>query len=180
MNREIRRVPTGWVHPSTSDPAVVPSVVNQTARQIAIDNLRLKAWRERGNKEDPPATDVITLAHNIRQQRLELGLHDGEAFIPLRGQTLSEARSEWDYQRELWVNGKAEGQTYGDLRTEAAFIGLNGPRPIDNPHVWWPEFEDADAYQVYETVSEGTPVSPVFDTLQAAIAWMAQETKESQ
>jgi hypothetical protein len=38
----------------------------------------------------------------------------------------------------------------------------------------WTEAE-ATAYQVYETVSEGTPVSPVFETLDALVAWLVSQ-----
>lgn len=31
------------------------------------------------------------------------------------------------------------------------------------------------AFQIYENVSEGTPVSPVFDTAEALAQWLAQE-----
>lgn len=39
---------------------------------------------------------------------------------------------------------------------------------------WTPE--EATAYQVYETVSEGTPVSPVFQTRNALIRWLTAPT----
>jgi hypothetical protein len=42
-------------------------------------------------------------------------------------------------------------------------------RPYYRPE--WPE-GSATAYQVYENVSEGTPVSPVFQTKEEVIAWL--------
>src|SRR5690606_25679196 len=35
--------------------------------------------------------------------------------------------------------------------------------------------EPATCYQVYETVSEGTPVSPVFETLDELVAWLVEK-----
>ena len=38
----------------------------------------------------------------------------------------------------------------------------------------WTEAE-ATCYQIYEDVSEGTPVSPVFETLDEMVAWLIQQ-----
>jgi len=40
------------------------------------------------------------------------------------------------------------------------------------PHYYHPKFENPVCYQVYEEVSEGTPVSPVFDTPEEVEAWL--------
>lgn len=43
-------------------------------------------------------------------------------------------------------------------------------RAYDRDRDWTPD--EATAYQVYETVSEGTPVSPVFATREDLKAWL--------
>lgn len=49
----------------------------------------------------------------------------------------------------------------------------NPPDPeYHRARVWAPE--EATAYQVYETVTEGTPVSPVFATLDELRAWLVR------
>ncbi len=49
-------------------------------------------------------------------------------------------------------------------------------RDHPNPAYYRPHYDDqATAYQVYETVSEGTPVSPVFADLESLIAWLIEQ-----
>ena len=45
-----------------------------------------------------------------------------------------------------------------------------------NPEKYMPDFgERATAYQVYESVSEGTPISPVFATKDALLDWLMND-----
>lgn len=45
-----------------------------------------------------------------------------------------------------------------------------------NPEEYMPEFgERATAYQVYENVTEGTPISPVLETKEALIDWLMND-----
>jgi hypothetical protein len=38
----------------------------------------------------------------------------------------------------------------------------------------WPK-KERTAYQLYETVSEGTPISPVFETIEALVDWCVEQ-----
>lgn len=45
-----------------------------------------------------------------------------------------------------------------------------------NPEEYMPDFGDrATAYQVYENVSEGTPISPVFETEDRLLDWLMND-----
>ena len=48
--------------------------------------------------------------------------------------------------------------------------------PSPNPECYRPVYSTAaTCYQVYETVSEGTPISPVFETENELIEWLVKE-----
>jgi len=62
-------------------------------------------------------------------------------YIPLHSYTFAEAIDDW----ERYSKDSEEDKP--------------------NPKYYRPEYEDEPvAYQIYETVSEGTPVSPIFET----------------
>jgi len=74
----------------------------------------------------------------------------GNNYIPLYDQTFAEAIKEW---RE------------------------NGSPLDEDPRLWSdcyrPGFtEEATHFQMYETVTKGTPVSPIFDSLEALGQWL--------
>lgn len=84
----------------------------------------------------------------------------GRCFIPMHDEDYQTASQEWIKNFELWQAGKH-------------------PDQVDYCKYYWeydsppdektcrPAFEsEPTCYQIYETVSEGTPVSPVFETLQ--------------
>jgi len=77
---------------------------------------------------------------------------DHRRYIPLLDSTYEEAFEDWEEY------GKADG---------------------DDPPVhaeYRPAFEqEPTAYQIYEDVTEGTPVSPVFETLNALIDWLVEQ-----
>jgi hypothetical protein len=158
MSREIRRVPPDWKHPQ----------------------------QRRGY---------------VGQCREQLN------YIPMFDKSLREAQQEWDGGAETWhaspdalhvydaefcakyaaeyphMEQPVEGElVYPDY---AAYAGPRpGPEAFDqNGHPipfrmrhWTPE--EATAYQVYETVSEGTPISPVFKTEDDLRDWLITEGYE--
>ena len=80
-------------------------------------------------------------------------------YVPLFDQTYIEAIAEWEAERTAFLNDPEE-----QARADMPFEKWHGAPPCRD--YYRPEWlvGTATAYQVYETVSEGTPVSPVFGT----------------
>lgn len=89
--------------------------------------------------------------------------------------TYREAKVEWDSNNSAWIDGTHEDLVDGTTNKgeNPSYSDWNGGPP--DPEYYrqreWAA-EEATAYQVYETVSEGTPVSPVLPTREALIAWL--------
>jgi hypothetical protein len=92
-------------------------------------------------------------------------------YQPLFDRAYEEALNEWIAGREAWnapgnEQAKAHGCTWEEWEGKA-------PDPDYYRPAWPPG--TATAYQVYETVSEGTPVSPVFETREQLIEWLCND-----
>ncbi len=73
----------------------------------------------------------------------------------------------WDYFRKTWAP-----QTDAESKC-ASFEEWDGPRPKPEDYMpEWPESERTH-YQMYENVSEGTPISPVCATPEELAHWLA-------
>src|SRR5579864_6349431 len=84
-------------------------------------------------------------------------------YKPMFDRSLEEAAAEWKSGYGAWEPAAHEGQQYWE------YAG-NPPDPeCYRPD--WPE-ETRTAWQVYETVSEGTPVSPVFLDQEEMVRWL--------
>lgn len=93
-------------------------------------------------------------------------LKDGFDYIPMYDQTLREAQAEWD-------KGKLSFTPDEDYES---FEDYEGERPTEGDHQYRPEYDKpANHVQMYENVSEGTPVSPVFKTRQELADWLVKE-----
>ncbi len=89
----------------------------------------------------------------------------------------------FDAAMDEWIKGRDEWNAPGNTR-RAEWEAEHGPCPYEewegpppDPNYYrpaWPE-GSATAFQVYETVSEGTPVSPVFATREALIEWLVND-----
>jgi hypothetical protein len=80
------------------------------------------------------------------------------------------ALQEWLREYERWKAGTHPDQD--ESNRDVAFSEWNGGPP--DPRYYRPEWRDEDAtwYQVYETVTEGTPISPPFSTQEELIEWL--------
>jgi hypothetical protein len=94
--------------------------------------------------------------------------------VPLFDEVFADAANEWLDAATAWRGG-----THADLVSGSAshadypfYWQWDGgpPDPASYRHRAWTEAE-ATHFQVYETVSEGTPVSPVLDSRDAVRAW---------
>jgi hypothetical protein len=77
---------------------------------------------------------------------------------------------EWIAEFDAFRRGEHESQK-GEFATDCRFYWEYSSPP--DPESYRPKFEtEPTAYQVYETVSEGTPTSPVFADLAAMEEWL--------
>lgn len=100
-------------------------------------------------------------------------------YIPLLDRSYGEAVRDYEYGLKLWEAGRHPSQyrfpddTSGLSFTE--WCGWEGEPP--DPRIYrqesWTE-DEATTVQLYENVSEGTPVSPVFATLDVLGGWMME------
>ena len=94
-------------------------------------------------------------------------------YRSLHDEDFETASEEWLQNCLLWKEGKHPDQIGKDRASYKYYWQLAG-NPPDPLHYrerkWTPE--EATHFQVYETVSEGTPLTPVFATKQALIDYL--------
>jgi len=102
----------------------------------------------------------------------------GRKFQPMYDEDITTKSNEWIAGLNRWMSGQHETQLKhpGEDWTQptyANFVEWEGRSPDPDYYraeAWTPE--QATCYQIYETVSEGTPVSPVFETLSEMEQWL--------
>lgn len=100
-------------------------------------------------------------------------------FIPLFDRSYDEAVRDYEYGLKQWEEGRHPSQyrfpddTAGLSYSE--WCGWEGepPDPSKYRQQSWTE-ADATHVQLYENISEGTPISPVFSTVQELGDWMSE------
>ena len=154
MGREIRRVPAGWEPPKVvRDRYVMP--------------------------ENPSLEQMAYVMVYGRTQPVE-------EYQPQNDRSLREAQAEWDQEigsfteRYNKADAVAYREAYGNLPSNEAYIKYAGERPTEGTPwaaYYRPDWTDEERthYQVYQTVSEGTPVSPTFGTLTELEDWLVRE-----
>ena len=103
---------------------------------------------------------------------------DGK-YIPLFDRSYDEAVLDYEYGSKLWEEGRHPSQLRSPDETAglsfAEWCGWEGEPP--DPRIYrresWTE-DEATTVQLYETISEGTPASPVFATPDELGAWMIE------
>jgi hypothetical protein len=89
-------------------------------------------------------------------------------YKPMYDETFDEAFEEWSKGYYLWKEGKHPDQK------DYPYQEWAGSPP--DPEYYRPVFQkEATHYEIYETVSEGTPVSPVFSSLKEMEKWLISE-----
>ncbi|HUY79035.1 MAG TPA: hypothetical protein VMV29_19835 [Ktedonobacterales bacterium] len=113
-------------------------------------------------------------------------------YRPLYDEAFDTVMVSWWQEASAWIAQVRRGETPADgwypetdeqatwaranpLRAYAEWVG-NPPDPESYRDVFTVE---PTAYQIYETVTEGTPVSPVFPTEEALVAWCQQAHPET-
>lgn len=101
--------------------------------------------------------------------------HTEVALQPMFDESYRAAKERYDAGLLRWKQGEDPGQQRRGLpKTEAEYRDYHGgPGDRNYYRPDWPE-ESRTAYQVYETVTEGTPISPVFADREDLIAWLGQ------
>lgn len=96
-------------------------------------------------------------------------------YMPMFDQTHAQAVAEWDNDRYAFMHDPDE-QAKAEQAGCASFADWHGDRPVDDGYYRpeWPE-DTATAYQVYETVTEGTPTSPVFNLEADLRSWLISQ-----
>lgn len=106
-------------------------------------------------------------------------------YIPLLD-NFNERVQEWDIGKKMWDDGyvhdysKGLDGDYWKLRNStrqsddtATFEEWDGERPVKGEYMpAWPK-ESRTHYQMYETCTEGTPISPVFEDPEKLARWLA-------
>jgi hypothetical protein len=83
-----------------------------------------------------------------------------------------EMLTEWQRNAELWANGAHPDQLDSEFSTDCTYEEWEGGPPEEQQYMpWWPE-EERTHYQMYETTSEGTPISPVLATPEELAQWL--------
>ena len=100
-------------------------------------------------------------------------------YKPLYDHDYESAARGWIADLVAWENGAdvlPSGHNIASARKFFRYYWEYAGPPPDEEYcrpAWTPE--QATHYQVYENVSEGTPVSPVFATLDALVEWLVSE-----
>lgn len=91
---------------------------------------------------------------------------DNGQYQPMHEDYYGDAIAGWFNDHNLWLAGKHPDQQNEDPPTYKFYAEWGGdpPRVEYYRQEQWTE-DEASCFQMYETVSEGTPVSPVFETL---------------
>jgi hypothetical protein len=97
-------------------------------------------------------------------------------YVPLFDRSYDEAVRDYEYELKLWEDGRYPAQhEYPGETTGLSYAGWSGEPPI--PQIYrqqsWTE-DEATHVRLYENISEGTPTSPIFSTIQELGAWMIE------
>lgn len=105
-----------------------------------------------------------------------------EVFHPLFDEVYEDALAKWQAKAAQWDADEPDedGQRPSEIR--AKYPGIEtyddwdgeAPDPEYYRHRRWAT-EEATAYQLYETVSEGTPLSPVCKTREEMVEWLVTD-----
>ena len=102
-------------------------------------------------------------------------------FIALLGGSFKERAAKWDEEARQWANGfvqdyATDGWKAKEPKNAGTFADWDGGRPNEKDYMPdWPEAERTH-YQMYESTSEGTPISPAMETPEALARWLADNS----
>ena len=98
-----------------------------------------------------------------------------DGYIPMFDGSYADAAEDWLRRLMAWESGEDKDREHAKDRHSGEAVRYfwdwhDGP---PDRHTYRPEFtSEATHYQVYEAVSEGTPVSPVFPDVGSLRVWL--------
>ncbi len=78
----------------------------------------------------------------------------------------------WYEQRDLWEHGKHPDQRSDLAAQTRTFTEWHGAPPNPDEHMPCWEPQERTHFQMYETCSEGTPISPVCESAEELARWL--------
>jgi hypothetical protein len=99
-------------------------------------------------------------------------------YVPLLGGSYSAEVARWDHEAEQWEKGfRLDWSTDNEFIPKTAdhrgtYAEWSGPRPVESEYM--PDWTDAERthFQMYQTTSEGTPISPVMESPEELARWL--------
>jgi len=97
-------------------------------------------------------------------------------YIPMEDQTYEQAAEKWLDALMAWERGEDKDRKMAEDRSgERYYWDWHGGPPEKTDSWYRPAFTEVPTYyQGYETVSEGTPFSPVFRTKEELARWISE------
>lgn len=109
-------------------------------------------------------------------------VHPSDGFYPngqvcydplFDGATFAAKAAAWDKCAAEWARGEFPGYATEESKLKP-YEDWDGPRPVPEHYMpLWTE-EERTHYVLYETTTEGTPLSPVFATEEDLACWAAE------
>lgn len=96
---------------------------------------------------------------------------DGRGFKPLFEGPFAARAAEWDAGKAKWDRGEFPDYADEDSK-KLSYEEWNGRRP--NPEDYMPDWPEKERthFMMYESTSEGTPISPAFETPEELARWL--------
>ena len=116
----------------------------------------------------------VDFEHPTEEQELPGG-QSKRIFKPCFAEAFATANARWDREEAQWRAGRHPNQEPG-RETPDSYAEWAGEAP--NPDDYLPEEfdpETATGWCLYEVVTEGTPITPVFESAAALIDYLATE-----
>ena len=188
MSREIRRVPIDFQHPLEHNPNWERQLRN-SFNTAAMKPSRLHLVTERFI---PLRTPSISTAQETWDQGRVFwcaGAHPGMLWIleyhSSSGWVNRQGVREAPVPYEIWDRNRDEvireffPESASDLQDDYCYEEYAGRRPEVEDYM--PDFDTSDnelGWCLYETVSEGTPVTPVFATAEELTDWLCDKGQD--
>lgn len=96
-----------------------------------------------------------------------------ESYQPMYDRAFAPAMREWIEEWEAWERGERPDYCTEESRDLSYWEWAGGPPHPEYYRPGWKP-EEMTWWQVYETVSEGTPVTPAFATQQELVDYLAE------
>lgn len=101
-----------------------------------------------------------------------------ETWKPLLNRSFNEEAAKWDERKEAWDRGERPDYFDADKHGAISFEDWEGDRPDPEYYVPYDVNDDLPWLQMYETVSEGTPVTPAFATADELIDFLCERGQQ--